>query len=86
MQENPNNFLCCAGGNLVCPGSCKVATLDKTEGLKMHSAQLFQILLTFLSCIFFASNFLIDSFLFLSRKPHALTVKSDGQRVKQRCG
>ena len=41
MQENPNDFLCCAGGDLVCTGTCKVARLDKTEGLKMHSAQLF---------------------------------------------
>ena len=41
MQVNPRDFLCCAGGDFVCPGTYKVARLDKTEGLKMHSAQLF---------------------------------------------
>ena len=41
MQVNPSDFLCCAGGDFVCPGTCKVARLDKTEELKMHSAQLF---------------------------------------------
>ena len=41
MQVNPSDFLCCAGGDFVCPGTCKVARLDKTEGLKMHWAQLF---------------------------------------------
>ena len=41
MQVNPSDFLCCAGGDFVCPGTCKVARLDETEGLKMHSTQLF---------------------------------------------
>ena len=87
MQVNSSDFLCCADGAFVCPGSCKAARLDKTEGLKMHSAQLFLILLTFLSCIFFASKFPIDSslFLFLSRTPRPITVKSDGQRVNHKC-
>ena len=38
MQVNPNDFLCCAGGDFVCPGTCKVARLDKTEGLKNQNA------------------------------------------------
>ena len=41
MQVNPSDFLCCAGRDFVCPGACKVAILDKTEGLNMHWAQLF---------------------------------------------
>ena len=41
MQVNPSDFLRCAGGDFVCPGTCKVARLDKTKGLKMHSEQLF---------------------------------------------
>ena len=54
MQVNHSDFLCCAGGDFVCPGTCKVARLDKTEGLKMHSVHLFYIILPFLSCLFFA--------------------------------
>ena len=41
MPVNPSDFLCCAGRDFVCPDTCKVARLDKTEGLKMHSVQLF---------------------------------------------
>ena len=42
MKVNLSDFLCCAGGDFVCPDTCnKVARLDKTERLKMHLAQLF---------------------------------------------
>ena len=31
MQVNPSDFLCCAGGDFVCPGTCKVARLVRQD-------------------------------------------------------
>ena len=36
MLVRPKDFLCCAGWDFVCPGTSKVARLDKNEGTKMH--------------------------------------------------
>ena len=36
MYLRPKDFLCCAGWDFVCPGTSKVARLDRNEGKKMH--------------------------------------------------
>ena len=62
MSVRPNDFLCYAGGDFVCPGTSKEARLDKIEGKKCIWSN-FIFLLPFLSNlhIFFTSDFPIVS-------------------------
>ena len=67
----------------MCPGTCKVASLDDNEGMKMHLAKLY----FFYSSLFpltpyifvFTSDVPFSTFLFLKAQPtRAIAVKCDG--------
>ena len=76
--------LCCAGGDFGCPGTCKVARLDGSEGMKCTWPSLyFFYFLTFLSHLVFCFHFWLSYHfhfsLFLKPQPtRAIAIKCDG--------
>ena len=65
----------------LCPGTSKVARLDRNEGTKMHLTKLFFLLLSFLSIssfFHFYRSYHFPTFSFLKPPIGAIIVKCDG--------
>ena len=84
IPKLPKDFLCCAGWDFVCPGTSKVARLDRNEGTKMHLTKLFFfcLFLSFLSIssfFHFYHSYHFPTFSFLKPQPiRAIILKCDG--------
>ena len=82
MLVRPKDFLCCAGWDLVCPGTSKVTKLDRNEGTKMHLTKLFFFCfyLSYPYLFFhFYRSYHLPTFSFLKLQPiRAIIVMCDG--------
>ena len=74
--------MCCAGWDFVCPGTPKVARLDRNEGTKMHLTKLFFLFLSSLSIssfFHFYRSYYFPTFSLIKPQPNrAIIVKCDG--------